>query len=169
MKTTMLMAALLMTAAALGLLAAGGQEPAAEQQAPKPPAAAPNDPIVFKVLTGEQTGLKAIMETWRADELKRQGGKFKDSHEWWPYKINVFDFDNDGALDLLVAHHGPPGCKILRNTIKETGKVAFADITRQLGVESWDLPIADEDVIIWDFDGDGYLDIGGFSRRRTRT
>jgi hypothetical protein len=103
------------------------------------------------------------MQKWRADELERKGGKFKDSHEWWPYKIEVFDYDNDGALDLLVAHHGPPGCKLLRNTIKETSKLTFVDVTSQMGVHSRDLPLADEEVAAWDFNGDGYLDIAGFS------
>src|SRR5712692_4749290 len=33
----------------------------------------PDNGIVFKELTGEETGLKGIMEKWKADELQRQG------------------------------------------------------------------------------------------------
>lgn len=142
----------LMIGALLAAVLAGAQATAAEGAA---------DKIVFK--PAADTGLTAIMQKWRADELKRKGGKFKVSHEWWPYKIDVLDYDNDGAPDILVAHHGSAGCKLLRNTIKETGKLAFVDVTGRLGVHAWDLPMADEAVKVWDFDGDGYLDIAGFS------
>ncbi|MCZ7644633.1 MAG: VCBS repeat-containing protein [Planctomycetota bacterium] len=110
----------------------------------------------------EQTGLKAIMEAWSAAELKRQGGKFQD-HGWWPWGLTAFDFDNDGDLDLVPSHHGVSGGLLLKNKLKETGKLEFEDVTVAVAGDNRNLPGADDRPWAWDFDGDGFLDLGGFS------
>ncbi|MCW8131693.1 MAG: VCBS repeat-containing protein [Planctomycetota bacterium] len=110
----------------------------------------------------DQTGLKAIMEKWKAEELQRQGGKFGD-HGWWPWGLTAFDYDNDGDLDLLPTHHGAPGGRLLKNMLKETGKLTFVDVTKEVAGEGRNLPGADDRPWAWDFDGDGWLDLAGFS------
>jgi len=118
--------------------------------------------VGFEVLSPEQTGIRAIMQAWHDEELKRQGGKFR-SHGWWPWGLTAFDFDNDGDLDLLPTHHGTPRGRLLKSLLKETGKLTFVNVTKDMGIDSRDLPIADGKPWVWDFDGDGWLDIAGFS------
>lgn len=116
--------------------------------------------ISFKRLSGEETGLTAIMTKWHDAELEAQGGKFK-SHGWWPWGLTAFDFDNDGDMDLLPSHHGRPGGVILKSQFKETGKHTYVNVTADLGIEK--TPGADKKPMAWDFDGDGFLDVAGFS------
>lgn len=118
--------------------------------------------VSFQTLTAEETGIKAIIDKWKAEELERQGGKF-GSHGWWPWGLNVFDYDKDGDLDLLLTQHGVPRGIIVKSLLKETGKFRFVNATAELGLDSRQLPISDGRPRIWDFDGDGWLDIGGFS------
>jgi len=116
--------------------------------------------LVLTAAKDEDTGLKAIMEAWSDEELKRQGGKFAD-HGWWPWGLTAFDYDNDGDLDLLPAHHGQPGGRLLKNMLKESGKLTFVDVNKD--VAGCRLSGADDRPWTWDFDGDGWLDIAGFS------
>jgi len=77
--------------------------------------------------------------------------------------VRVFDFDRDGAPDILASHHGVPHSIILRSHFKKLGELRFSNVTTDLGLDSRDLPGADDRPWIWDFDGDGWLDIAGFS------
>lgn len=52
---------------------------------------------------------------------------------------------------------------MLKSLFKETGKLGFANVTADLGLDNRELPGADDRPWIWDFDGDGWLDIAGFS------
>jgi hypothetical protein len=113
--------------------------------------------IVFKELSGEETGLKAIMEKWKADERERQGGQF-GSHGWWPWGLVAFDYDNDGAMDLLVLQHGESKSIIIRNELKDKGTLTFINANPQLGLPSNGLAGCFKP-LIWDFDGDGFLDL----------
>jgi hypothetical protein len=113
--------------------------------------------VVFRELSGEETGLKAIMENWKADELQRQGGEFGD-HGWWPWGLVAFDYNNHGALDLLVQHHGQPRSRILRNQLKETGTLTFVNANPELGLPGNGLAGCFKP-LVWDFDGDGFLDL----------
>lgn len=126
----------------------------------------PGADISFEAVDDEVTQLSAIMQSWHDEELKRQGGKFK-SHGWWPWGLRAFDYDRDGDLDLVASHHGKPGSAILKSHFRETGKLRFSNVTKELGVESRDLPGADDRPWIWDIDGDGYLDIAGMSDEST--
>jgi hypothetical protein len=119
--------------------------------------------VEFEVLPGAKTGLKPAMEQWYELEMKRQGGPGKQSHGWWPWGIRVFDFDRDGALDIIASHHGLPHSIILRSHFKKEGALRFSNATNDLGLDNRDLPGADDRPWIWDFDGDGWLDIAGFS------
>jgi len=121
------------------------------------------DDIQFEVLSAEKTGIKPIFERWYDDEMKRQGGPGKESHGWWPWGLRAFDFNKDGKLDLIASHHGIPRSIVLQSMKAEPGQFRFVDATKDLGVEHRDLPGADDRPWIWDFDGDGWLDIAGFS------
>jgi hypothetical protein len=119
--------------------------------------------VEFEILAGAKTGLKQAMEEWYELEMKRQGGPGKQSHGWWPWGIRVFDFDRDGALDILASHHGVSHSIILHSQFKKNGVLRFMNVTKDLGLDNRDLPGADDRPWIWDFDGDGWLDIAGFS------
>jgi len=118
--------------------------------------------VSFRTLTSEETGIRPIMEKWHDAELARQGGKF-GSHGWWLWGLNAFDFDGDGDLDLMPTHHGAPGGLILKSLLKETGKLTFVEATPEVAGDGRNLPGADGKPWIWDFDGDGWLDIAGWS------
>ena len=118
--------------------------------------------VRFERVTGEKNGIASAFQTWHSEEMARQGGPGK-SHGWWPWGLRAFDFDNDGVLDLLSSHHGTPHSMLLRGTVAKDGSLQFADVTKKLGIDTRDLPGADDRPWIWDFDGDGRLDIAGFS------
>jgi hypothetical protein len=119
--------------------------------------------VEFELLPGSRTGLKPAMEQWYDLEMKRQGGPGKQSHGWWPWGIRVLDYDRDGALDILASHHGVPRSIILQSHFMRDGSLQFSNGTEKLGLDNRDLPGADDRPWIWDFDGDGWLDIAGFS------
>ncbi len=119
--------------------------------------------VEFEIVPADKSGLKAILETWYDSEMVRQGGPGKQSHGWWPWGLRGIDFNNDGAIDLIASHHGVPRSIVMKSHFKESGKIAFANVTTELGLDNRQLPGADDRPWIWDFDGDGWLDIAGFS------
>jgi len=121
------------------------------------------DGIAFEKSDPAKVGLDAILVKWYDLEMTRQGGPGKVSHGWWPWGLRAFDYDNDGDLDLLASHHGVPGSLILKSMLKESGELRFVNATADLGLDGRDLPGADDRPWIWDLDGDGRLDIAGFS------
>ncbi|HEV7406108.1 MAG TPA: VCBS repeat-containing protein [Chthoniobacteraceae bacterium] len=123
-------------------------------------------PVRFERVGGEQNGTAAAFEAWYRLEMERQGGPGQ-SHGWWPWGLRAFDFDGDGLPDLLASHHGLPHSMLLRGTRGPAGALTFTDVTRQLGLDYRDLPGADERPWVWDFDGDGHLDIVGISNEAT--
>jgi hypothetical protein len=118
--------------------------------------------VAFRMISAEQTGIQAVFKKWNVEELSRQGGKWQ-SHGWWPWGLTAFDFDGDGDLDLLPTHHGRPHGILLKSLLRESGQLTFVNATKEFGVGSRDLPGADGKPWIWDFDGDGWLDIAGWS------
>jgi enediyne biosynthesis protein E4 len=65
------------------------------------------------------------------------------------------DYDNDGDSDLLLGVSFGH-CRLLRNELRETGKVAFTDVTETAGLTAHSTCLA----AVWaDFDGDGRLDL----------
>lgn len=120
------------------------------------------DRVQFERITGETTGISAAMQEWYRVEMERQGGPGK-SHGWWPWGLRTADFDGDGVLDLLASHHGTPHSMLLRGERGPDGGLRFADATKQFGIDHRDLPGADDRPWVWDFDGDGFLDIAGLS------
>ncbi|MCW8131692.1 MAG: CRTAC1 family protein [Planctomycetota bacterium] len=113
--------------------------------------------VAFKTLSGEETGLKAIMEKWKADELARQGGKFGD-HGWWPWGLLAFDYDRDGAVDLLAQQHGAPQSIVIRSQFKEKGTLTFVNMNPALGLPSNGLSGCFKPTAM-DIDGDGFPDL----------
>ena len=117
--------------------------------------------VVLKAVSGEETGLKKIMEDWAASELQRQEGKY-GSHGWWLWGLTAIDLDNDGDPDLIPTHHGLPGGLILKNQFKETGKLSFTNITKELALDSRDISSAiGRKTLALDMNGDGFLDLIG--------
>ena len=107
----------------------------------------------------ENTGLSEILKARRATLEKRQG-KPLTGHQWWLWGLGSFDYDRDGDVDFIVGIHGSTNGVILRNELMETGKLTFVDVTEELGVDGA-VPSTDNYPLVWDFDGDGYLDIAG--------
>ncbi len=65
------------------------------------------------------------------------------------------DFDNDGRLDLFLAHDGPD--QLLRNRGADgSGQVTFEDVTARAGVSD---PLWSAGASFVDFDRDGWLDL----------
>lgn len=86
--------------------------------------------------------------------------------------VALFDYDNDGDLDVYVLQGGllnpsakpliqpPPGWKpgnrLFRNMLSETGKLHFVDVTEKAGVGHIGFGMG---VAVGDYDGDGYQDL----------
>lgn len=112
------------------------------------------------------TGLPEILER-RRELLEQRAGAPLRGHQWWLWGLGVFDYDLDGDLDLIVCIHGATNGLIIKNLWKETGRITFVDATEQLGVDGF-VPSTDNYPLVWDFDGDGDLDIAGLlDDRRT--
>lgn len=120
--------------------------------------------LVFETAT--ETGLSDILKQ-RRRALEKRAGKPLSSHAWWLWGLSTIDYDRDGDLDLIVCIHGSTNGLIIRNQRKETGKLTFVDVTQTLGVDGA-VPSTDNYPLVWDMDGDGYLDIAGlFDDRST--
>ena len=116
--------------------------------------------IAFKTIGGEENGSKAILDKRKAEILEKRSGKLQ-SHDWWLWGLTPIDYDQDADPDFLVTIHGPNHGLVLKNQFKETGKLTFVDVTKDLGVDNI-LPAAmGRRTFVWDFDGDGWLDIVG--------
>jgi hypothetical protein len=140
---------------------AGVQRPEKDPAGRNP--ASPGARVTYQVLDDEETGLAAILRDWKAGEQRRHGGKLGE-FGWWLWGLVAFDYDQDGCLDLLAQGHGQAGGVILRGLFKDKGKVAFTNVTQQLGIAPGILPSTFRPWI-WDVDGDGWLDIVGTDSR----
>lgn len=113
--------------------------------------------IVFE--PAQNTGLSSLLTDHRTALEKRKGAPLV-GHEWWLWGLSAFDYDRDGDSDLLVCIHGSTHGALLKNQRRETGQLKFSEVTAELGVEGI-IPSTDNYPLVWDFNGDGYLDIAG--------
>lgn len=136
--------------------------PAAEPQpAAKRTTESAKSGITFAVIEGSDNGSLEILDKRKAEIAEKKGDKLS-GHDWWLWGLTGIDYDRDGDTDLIVTIHGPSGHGVfLKNQFKETGKVTFSNVTKELGVD-WQLPSAEgRRTFVWDFDGDGWLDFSG--------
>ena len=69
----------------------------------------------------------------------------------------LFDYDNDGDLDVYVIQSGPgTGNRLFRNDLIPTGRLHFTDVTQAAGVG---LIAYGMGVATGDYDNDGYTDL----------
>ena len=84
----------------------------------------------------------------------------------------LFDYDNDGDLDVYLAQGAPldnskrplfpqpagskPGSRLFRNMLSETGKLQFIDVTEKAGVRFDGYAMG---AATGDYDNDGFLDL----------
>ncbi|MBC8876235.1 MAG: VCBS repeat-containing protein [Planctomycetes bacterium] len=111
--------------------------------------------LVFRPVP--DTKLPEILRT-RRELLEQRTGVPLKGHQWWLWGLGAFDYDSDDDLDLIVCIHGATNGLIIKNLWKETGRIAFADATEQLGVDG-NVPSTDNYPLAWDFDGDGDVDL----------
>ena len=121
----------------------------------------PKSGIRFKLIAGDENGSKEILDKRQAEVVEKKGAKLV-SHDWWLWGLTGIDYDRDGDPDFLVTIHGAGANGVLlKNQFKETGKLGFVNVNRELGVD-WQLPAAiGRRTFVWDFDGDGWLDFNG--------
>jgi hypothetical protein len=70
--------------------------------------------------------------------------------------LALFDFDNDGDLDIYVTNGPGAPNSLFRNRFAQTGRVTFADVAHQAGVEA--LSQDSTGVCFGDIDNDGWED-----------
>jgi len=91
--------------------------------------------------------------------LKEVSERVSDFHKYGVASNAMFvDFDNDGDLDLYMTYaFGKEGTsRLFRNTLKETGKIDFQDVTDELGLNIFTNAAAAN----WlDLNRDGKLDL----------
>ena len=93
--------------------------------------------------------------------LNDQQGGFRDASDETGIKITsagtaplVFDYDNDGDDDVFISSVGQQ--ILLRNTLKQTGKLEFDDVSLESGVAKDAIGFS---AVAGDVNGDGFLDV----------
>ena len=109
------------------------------------------DDISFTIQDGNTTGIKQILEDWKAEETQLQGGTLG---YWWLWGAKAADLDGDKRPEIIINSHTYRGI-ILKNT-----DGVWRDATKEFGFTSHrDFVPGEFKPIIFDFDGDGDLDI----------
>jgi hypothetical protein len=130
-------------------------------------ASVPGQAQTYTLRDGTYTGLKALLQTAKDEEVAFSGG----TPEWWSFR--PFDCDSDGDLDIVVLNHAGGAVtaqgRVFRNNWIENGgdaptDLTFTDITSSLVADRHDLPMGDWIVShMWDLNKDGITDIDASS------
>jgi hypothetical protein len=107
----------------------------------------------FETWTAQKTGL-----TWKHDNAR---APLRYLPESMGPGVAIFDYDNDGWMDLYFVNSGPADffqpAKPLRNALYRNNRDGtFTDVTEKAGVAGRDFGIG---VAVADYDGDGWTDV----------
>ncbi len=118
-----------------------------------PPAVYSSDRVTFRELGPRETGV-----TWVHDNAISERRYLPETE---PPGVGIFDFDNDGWMDLFLVNTGesvffkPP--KPLHHALyRNNGDGTFLDVTEKAGIKA---NLFGMGVAIGDYDGDGHQDI----------
>lgn len=108
--------------------------------------------VSFNPIAGSETGLESIMTNWGAA---------------WPWGVTLIDYNNDDKMDIIATNHGHGGV-IIKNVSTSPSTPQFQDVTAQLGIDPHATILGgDGRSEVFDWNGDGYIDIANFSDEQT--
>lgn len=113
----------------------------------------------LKNLGTPQLGSSPSATAWKGfDDVTASGGISQTEAQYVSWGSGVYDFDNDGLLDILVFHGGLIHMISQEHTVfRGLGNGKFADVSRQAGAVLSDRTVA-RGACFADYDNDGKVD-----------